>query len=616
MAIKVLDKHTANLIAAGEVVERPASVVKELIENAIDAGATRIAIELKKGGMSYIRVTDNGCGIPAAEVKTAFLRHATSKISTGGDLGHICTLGFRGEALASIAAVAHVEVLTRTADETAGTALVLEGGDLVEETEAGCPAGTTMIVRSLFFNTPARMKFLKSDAAETGHVTDLVGKCILCHPEISFQYINGGKTVLQSPGDGDLLAAVHTVLGREYAQNMLPVHLEEEHITITGYVGSFSLARRDRRHQLFFLNGRTIISRTLSAAVGEGYKNAMMVGKFPVCVLHITTAPSFVDVNVHPAKLEVRFSDDKKMYNAVCWAVRDAISATKHIPEIKRDPGNQPPVQVEIPLIARRPAPKPKQPVIREPEQEPPYIPSAVAGYQTPPAMLQENTDGHFQAAANPEPPQPEQTPEPQPEQTENTPQAGIDFTVAGQVFGTYILVQQGDELLLIDQHAAHERLCFEELLDEYHSRQVSSQLMLLPLTLRLDPLDFQTICAHLALFSAIGFDIGEFGTDQIIVRAVPAPLDDGEIQDIIGELASLLRDHAQDADGLLAERALHTVACKRALKGNHALTKPEMERLCERVLALAGINTCPHGRPIMVKMTKSELERQFKRVV
>ena len=614
MPIQVLDKQTANLIAAGEVVERPASVVKELIENAIDAGATRITVEIQRGGMEYIRVTDNGCGIAAAEVETAFLRHATSKISTGEDLGNIRTLGFHGETLASIAAVARVEVLTRTAAQTAGTSVVIEGGEVIEHTEAGCPAGTTMIVRHLFFNTPARMKFLKSDAAETGHVTDIVGKCMLCHPEVAFRYVSGGKTAMQTPGDGDVLSAVHTVLGREYAQNMLKVDYRDEAVSITGYVGNFSLSRRDRRHQLFFLNGRNIVSRTLSAAVSEGYKNAMMVGKFPVCVLHISCAPAFVDVNVHPAKLEVRFSDEKLVYNAMCWAIRDAITEVKHIPEVKREPGNQPPVQVEIPIIARRTAePKPAQPpVVREPE--PKRIP--VSEPFTGASMLMENTETTKEPAKLPEentlPAQPEIPAPPE----AHTPQANIDFTVAGQVFGTYILVQMGDDLLLIDQHAAHERLYFEELLAEYHARQVSSQLMLLPVTVRLDAVELQTALAHLPLLNAIGFDIGEFGGSQVIVRAVPAPLSDGEIADTVRELVSLLRGHAQDADGLLAERALHTVACKRAVKGNTALTKPEMETLCERVLALRGINTCPHGRPIMIKLSKTELEKMFKRIV
>lgn len=617
MPIRVLDKQIANLIAAGEVVERPASVVKELVENAIDAGATRITVEIQRGGMEYIRVTDNGRGIAADEVETAFLRHATSKIATGEDLESIHTLGFRGEALASIAAVARVEVLTRTADQTAGTSVVIEGGEVAEHTEAGCPVGTTMIVRHLFFNTPARMKFLKSDAAETGHVTDLMGKCMLCHPEVAFQYISGGKTAMQTPGDGDVLSAIHTVLGREYAQNMLEVNYHEAQLDITGYVGNFSLSRRDRRHQLFFLNGRNIVSRTISAAVSEGYKNAMMVGKFPVCVLHIACNPAFVDVNVHPAKLEVRFSDDKQVYNAVCWAIRNAITETKHIPEVKREPRNQPPVQVEIPIIARRTTEPPPQarPVIREPE--PMRIPTAAGAYGT--SMLQENTE----VSAPQQLPEPPVTPEPQAEPAPAAmsaatpePQANIDFTVAGQVFGTYILVQQADDLLLIDQHAAHERLCFEELLAEYHARQVNSQLMLLPVTVRLDAVELQTVLAHMPLFCDMGFDMDEFGDNQVIVRAVPAPLSDDEIVETIRELASLLRDHAQDADGLIAERALHTVACKRAVKGNHALTKPEMERLCERVLALPGINTCPHGRPIMIKMSKTELEKQFKRIV
>lgn len=611
MPIRVLDKQTANRIAAGEVVERPASVIKELIENAVDAGAKRIVVELKKGGMSYLRVTDDGRGIPDDQVETAFLRHATSKIASGDDLDNICTLGFRGEALASIAAVSRVQMLTRTPDKLAGTSLSLEAGEVVEHLEAGCPVGTTMIVRDLFFNTPARMKFLHSDAAETAHVTDLVGKCMLARPEVAFQYLSNGRTAYRSQGDGQLLPVIHTVLGREYAKGMLPVDYREDAITITGYVGNFSLTRSDRRHQLFFLNGRNINSRMLSAAVSEGYKNAMMIGKFPVCVLHITMPPALVDVNVHPTKLEVRFSDEKQIYNAVCFAVRDAISAIKHIPEVKHEPRNQPPSQLEIPIIARRPAPL-TPPPIREPKPAEPAarVPSSVAEYQRPTTLLQENPD----AANQPAPPQLVRDLDHAP--LSATPYANLDFAVAGQIFGTYILVQQGDELLLIDQHAAHERLCFEELVEDYKNRSVSSQIMLLPLTLGLDPLDFQTVMENIPLFTDIGFEIAEFGHQQIIIRAVPVLQTDAALAETIRTLARLIRDHANDPDGLLVEQVLHTVACKRAVKGNRTLTKQEMERLCERVLALPGINTCPHGRPIMIKLRKTDLEKMFKRIV
>jgi len=331
--INVLDKTLADMIAAGEVVERPSSAVKELVENALDAGAKNITVEIRNGGMSYIRVADDGCGIAREDCPTAFLRHATSKIARPEDLAAIYTLGFRGEALASIAAVARVELFTKTKEESIGTTVTVEGGEVLECTDAGCPNGTTVVVRNLFFNTPARMKFLKSDAAEAGHVTDVINKMILQNPAVSFKLINGGRQVAFSPGDGKLLSAVRAVWGKDWAADMIEVDYTDEIAHVHGLAGNFSLARRDRRQQVFYVNGRNIVSPLLSAALSEAYQNTMMVGKHPVAVLNIELNAALVDVNVHPTKMEVRFSEEKKVYSALYWAVKNALSVKKHIPE-------------------------------------------------------------------------------------------------------------------------------------------------------------------------------------------------------------------------------------------------------------------------------------------
>ena len=335
MKINVLSTEISNMIAAGEVVERPASVIKELVENSIDAGATSVTVEIKKGGIQYMRVTDNGCGIDADEIETAFKRHATSKVKTALDLDAIGTLGFRGEALASIAAVSKVEIFSKTAEAPLGRCVTVEAGEVTHSDEAGCPDGTTMIVRNLFFNTPARMKFLKSDSAETSYVTDVINKLALSHPEIAFQYINGGKTVLSSTGDGSLLNAIYSVFGKEYTSNMTEVSYSDEGFSVHGYVGTGAIARKDRRHQFFFVNSRNIMSKIMSSAVSEAFKTSVMTGHYPVCVLKADTDPKNVDVNVHPAKIEVRFSDEKKVYSSIYWAVKNSLSAEKYVPEVE-----------------------------------------------------------------------------------------------------------------------------------------------------------------------------------------------------------------------------------------------------------------------------------------
>ena len=659
MKINILDKNLANIIAAGEVVERPASAVKELIENSVDAHAKNITVEIKNGGMSYIRVTDDGDGIHPDDAITAFARHATSKIATKEDLDKIYTLGFRGEALASIAAVAKVDMFTKIKENDFGVNVVVEGGEVIEHTEVGCPDGTTMIIRNLFFNTPARMKFLKNDAAETTAVTDVVNKMILCHPDVSIKLISNGKTVVSSHGTGSVNDCIHVVYGSQYSANMIDVKYKEEFIRVSGCTGTFSLTRKDRRHQVFFLNGRNIVNKTISAAVAEAYRNSVMVGKFPVCVLYIDIAPGLVDVNVHPTKMEVRFSNEKKIYSAVYWAVKEAITNTRHVPELDEEkvfsqpkvemqtPHDKTAVQTELPLkqsitqdaireeIKERirismeknnaensiPAFTPKTNVFKQEntysalkvkkeeklQSAAPYVPPVekIEEASTPePAVKEEVTEKQYEA-----PPKAEEAPKPQ-----YLPNR--DFTLVGQVFNTYIIAQAGEDMLLIDQHAAHERIWFEELMEQWKNNEICAQSMLIPVTVPLDDHDFAVAEANLKFFADVGFEIDIFGSNDIIIRKVPMEMDDALIADTVGEIINILGDNAEVPKHELYEKTLHTMACKRALKGGKHLTDDDMEHLVAQVMELEGINTCPHGRPICVRMSKKALEKQFKRIV
>ena len=702
MKINVLPTEIANMIAAGEVVERPGSVVKELVENCIDAGATSITVEIKKGGVPYIRITDNGCGIEADEIETAFKRHATSKIRTATDLDAIGTLGFRGEALASIAAVSRIEIFSKTSSAQTGRCVTVEAGEVLENIEAGCPDGTTMIVRNLFFNTPARMKFLKNDATETGYITDIVNKLVISHPEISFQYINNGKTVLTSSGDGQLLGSIYTVFGKDYARNMTEVHYEEPGFCVTGYVGNSRLARKDRRHQMFFVNARNILSRIMSSAVSEAFKNTVMTGHFPVCVLKMEIDPRYVDVNVHPAKIEVRFSDEKKVYSSVYWAVKNALTDKKFVPEfeikstsgnkgaegttIKNAPSYEDAKQMEINLLKAHyietPAPVTSEnrelkreatetPAFKKQEKEetlnlkveqiltkdvetpkecskteikssekdtPSEQKADISGgfFASPEEMEKEVSAAEddvlmrfnhnrqeevtslekrfFQDISNVTYCKPEEE-----KPKEETPKltADVDFRLVGQVFGTYILIQKDNELFVIDQHAAHERIYFEELLEEFNTDNISSQLMLLPATMTLSSSELQTALEGKAFFAQLGFEIEDFGQSSLVVRSTPGTMEEQDIRDCVSHIITLLSNHSNNPMREMFEEALHMIACKKALKGNSVLSEKEQKALAEKVLSLGeGINTCPHGRPIMIKMTKYSLEKQFKRIV
>ena len=626
-----LSPHIANLIAAGEVVERPASVAKELLENAVDAGASQITVEIRNGGMTFLRVTDNGCGMSAADARTAFLRHATSKLRTAEDLAAIATMGFRGEALAAIASVSRIELLTKTPGSISGTSIVLEAGNILEETEAGCPDGTTIVVRDLFFNTPARMKFMKSDAYEGSRITAAVQMQALAHPSVAFKLIKDGKQILSTPGDGKLEAAVYCIYGRECA-HMIKVESRWEQYSLAGFVSKPTDARPSRSMQTFFVNGRPVKSRLLIAALEEAYRNQIMAGKFPACVLHLTLPPHMVDVNVHPAKTEIKFLSEKNAFDAVHYGVLSALNKTPDRPQVQF---KTPPVGADAPIVPNKPAtppakqegffrtmtaqeyktfstaitemPKPRQeaaaaaveavkkaPVLREhvvlplPETKLPPMPQAPA------------------APAAPIIPEPEQIQQqlPMPQQ--------IPWRLVGELYRSYVLVEQGEEAFLIDKHAAHERILFDKL--KANQETISSQSLLIPQTLRLGTEAAAQLLANTELLEELGFEIEEFGNATLLIRRIPMDLPEGEAASALEELADKLIDRRRETSQTVRDEILHTVACKAAIKAGWHTDPVELEALVKQVMSNEDLKYCPHGRPICITLSKKQLEKQFKR--
>ena len=660
--IQVLDSHVADLIAAGEVVERPASVVKELLENAIDAGARAVTVEIQHGGMTYIRVTDNGRGIPPAEVETAFLRHATSKVRTEHDLAAIGTLGFRGEALAAIAAVSRVEVLTRADGNDLGVALTLEGGVVTGREEAGCPQGTTMVVRDLFYNTPARLKFMKKDAAEGAAVFAAVQREALARPEVSFQFLRDGRRELFTPGDGKLSSALYAVLGRELALGMLPVKGSgEDGLSVEGFASLPACCRGSRNYQFFFVNGRFVKSRLLMAALEQAYQNQRMVGKFPGCVLHVTTRLNGVDVNVHPAKTEVKFVSEKKVFDALYHAVlgaleekarppkadlsapkkpagHDAVTPNQTFlrlpteeyrrsvqtrpqswtpPRPKAEPRRETAVPVRqtggLPLhdFARpaftASAPVKPEPVREEavsaaaPTPEPETIPAPVAVAEPEPEPVAEPVPAAEEAAA-PQIAPPEPAPQPEPE----------PWTVRGELFQTYILVEQGEKAYFIDKHAAHERMNFDRLKAAGYTPMV--QLLLTPVVFTPAPEECAALLEHADELERFGFSCEDFGGGAVVVRQCPDYVDAGEVEPTLLELAGDLLAARRTDPGGARDHLLATMACKAAIKGGQKNGPAELERVAEAVMS-GKVKYCPHGRPVSVELTRAQLEKLFKRV-
>ena len=629
-----LDRHVADLIAAGEVVERPASAVKELVENSIDAGAKNITIELQNGGMTFLRITDDGCGMEPVDARTAFLRHATSKIRKKEDLACIGTLGFRGEALAAISSVSKIDLLTRAHGAENGVRLHLEAGQVLSEEPAGCPYGTTILVRELFYNTPARMKFMKSDAAESSAVFSVVQQQALAHPEISFRFLKDGQEQLHTDGQGDRMAAIYAIYGRELANNMLPVDGSWEKLRVRGFVTKPTATRGNRAWQSFFVNNRYIKSRLLSAAVEEAYRNQIMVGRFPACVLEIDMPVQAVDVNVHPAKTEVKFLSEREVFDAVHYAVLSTLSRAAgrpewKTPEKKQEPAPQPqsqPKAVQPPKpgfyqtmqaseyrrqAAQQPVQKPAQPVLASPVQLPRSEPvPAQQSFTLQKPEVRPEPKPEPKIEVRPEP-KPEPVKEPEAQQALSVPEE--PFRIIGEALHTYIIVEQGEAVLFLDKHAAHERIRFEALKKEDHP--IMAQLLLAPVSAELSREEAAAVLENRALLERCGFETEDFGGGDVLIRQIPSDVDVEDAKALLQELAGdLLAGKTLDPDSL-RDNLLHTIACKSAIKAGWQTSDEELRRLVQEVLSRDDIKYCPHGRPVCVTLTKRQLEKQFKRV-
>lgn len=611
--INKLPKHMADLIAAGEVVERPASVVKELMENAVDAGATSITVEIQHGGISYIRVTDDGCGIEREDVKTAFVSHATSKIKTAEDLNTILTLGFRGEALPSIAAVSKVNMITKTVTEEMGTSLTIEGGIITDFSDAGCAVGTTMIVRELFYNTPARMKFLKKDVSEGNFVAAAVEKLALSHPEISIRFIRDGKQVFTTNGDGNLQNVCFSAFGKDFSNGLLNVNSAVGNVSVKGLVTPPFNCRGSRGMQYFFVNGRSVKNTTVMAAFESAYKNSVMVGKFPGGVLFITLPPELVDVNVHPSKIEVRFSDERGIFDAVYHSVKTALNESTAIkqailPEKKptfndfiakpKQEFKQTTVQENIAFTEK---------VLKPLSQSNPFVSDVSTEYSA------DNDDDPFNIEFPVAKPvqnvsvEPEKTVEIKEEKQENS------IRLIGEAYKTYIFIELNGTLCVIDKHAAHERILFNKLKSE--SQNSGSQILLAPVTVTLGKEEYSAVTENIETISKAGFDIEDFGDGTVIVRSCPMDLEDCEIVPLIGEIAEYIIKNRRDIMNEHLDWIYHNVACRSAMKAGDESSDLELLALAKQVVEDNEVRFCPHGRPVMIELSKYELEKQFGRV-
>ena len=632
--IQVLDKHTAELIAAGEVVERPSSVVKELLENTIDAGATMVAVEIQNGGVTYIRITDNGAGIAREDVPTAFLRHATSKVRREEDLEAIGTLGFRGEALASIAAVSRVELLTCAAGETAGTRYTLEGGEDGHLEDTGCPQGTTIVVRDLFYNGPARMKFLKKDVSEANAVAGVVDRIALSHPEVSFRFIRDGREELLTPGDSQLRSCIYAVLGKEFSDSLLPVDYTLGGVHVHGFASKPAASRANRTMQHFFINGRYVKTRTAMAALEQAYKGAIMVGKFPACVLHLDMPPETVDANVHPAKIEVRFINEKPVFDAVYHGLKSALAAGD-VPKQAVLPVRPAVGQPQAEQLHMEPPAAPRSPashidaILDKPPAQPaapaPAVPSAPPAARPRP-VLRDGTDAPYyaapsylniertsaQPAAAPEPPPAPPPVREEPAAPPPAEKASEPVTYVGEAFHTYVIAQMGESLYVIDKHAAHERLLYNQLKATPHN---DAQMLLEPVSVPLGREEYAAVTAELETLGAAGFEVEDFGGSTVLVRAVPLILSGCDaaaaIQEIAGGFVSGKRELTMDK----LDWIYHSSACRAAVKAGDSSRPEELRQLAERVLQNDDIRYCPHGRPVCFELTRRELEKQFGRV-
>lgn len=650
--INLLDKSVYELIAAGEVIERPSSVIKELAENSIDAGATSITVEIKRGGISYLRVTDDGCGISYEDIPTAFMRHATSKVCTQDDLDSINTLGFRGEALASVCAVSRVELLTKQREDKLGSIYRIEAGEPTEYDRAGCADGTTIIIRDLFYNTPARLKFLKKDVTEGNYCAAVIEKLALSHPGISFRFIRDGRQTMLSSGDGEYYSAVYAVFGKQFAAGLIPVENVYQNTAVTGYVSSPLFTRANRSMQNFFVNGRSVKSPLCCAALEEAFRNTIMVGKFPSCVLCVNTDPSQVDANIHPTKTEVRFTNEKIVFDAVYFAVKNALMGYDESREIKL---NAAPARVEnIQQPERARTTEPLRTASAQVVEEPPKTMPIPSGrdaviypqekHEPPRFTLRQETPQFSQPlpaaeqtympelvpAKKPEPKETpltelpgfaflseksfEKKPEPVPEEPapvlhEEQPREQI--RVVGELFKTYIVCESSEGMILIDKHAAHERVNFERLKKGFDS---SAQLLMQPEEVYLTPEEFNGMSEYADKLASVGI-IMEFSDGKAKVTGLPQMLDNVPPAEIVECIAKIVSQGNTNAEGELFDDMLHTVACKASIRGNEDNNILELQVLAQEVFNNPDIRYCPHGRPVMTQISRKQIERYFGRV-
>ncbi len=686
MPIQVLDQSTINQIAAGEVVERPSSVVKELMENAIDAGATAITVEIRDGGIGFIRITDNGCGIDKKELPLAFLRHSTSKIRTAEDLLTVSSLGFRGEALSSIAAVSQVELITKTPESLTGSRYQIEGGKEKSLEEVGAPDGTTFISRNLFFNTPARRKFLKTAATEGAHVADLVEKIALSHPEISIRLIVNNQNKIHTSGNHNLKDIIYTIYGRELTANLIPLTLETEMFRVRGFIANPSVARGNRNYESYFINGRYIKSGLISKAIEDGYKRYMMQHKYPFTMLHISVEPEFIDVNVHPSKMELRFKDGEEIYRILSNGIREVLSGRELIPEatIAKEPviseaSLEKPLAEPVAEKVQHRAPEPFErkrmelsagagrtmrlsdaetnaAVLKEQQSE--YAKAKAPGLmqKTPEARKPQESPRPQEPAAQPMPPMPSRPQEPAAQPMPSMPQepaaqpmpprpqepaassvpqkataysqlemfdgrllsekAREEHRIIGQVFDTYWLVEYRDNLYIIDQHAAHEKVLFEKTYATLSSREYTSQYISPPLIVTLSMQEEERLKKHLSVFQELGFEIEPFGGREYAIYAVPDNLFSLAKKELFTELLDNLSDVSDGQSTESIYDRIASMSCKAAVKGNHRLSEREAHELIGELLKLENPYACPHGRPTIISISKYEMEKKFKRIL
>lgn len=657
--IRVLDQNTINQIAAGEVVERPASVVKELLENAIDARATAVTIEIKEGGIGLIRVTDNGCGIPKEEISTAFLRHATSKIQTVEDLFTVASLGFRGEALSSIASIAQVELITKTGESMSGARYCIDGGEEKGLEEVGAPDGTTFLVKNLFYNTPARRKFLKSPSTEGAHIADLVEKIALSHPEISIRFIQNGQSRLHTSGNHNLKDIIYTIYGREIASNLLPVEMGEAPVQVKGFIGKPLIARGNRNFENYFINGRYIKSNLIGKAIEDAYKPFMMQHKYPFTMLHFTIEPSFLDVNVHPAKMELRFRDGEMIYKMVYHTISMALSHKELIPEVELEEKEKKEGESSENLWQERPALKPVR--LQHPE---PFETRRIASLEKNCAVCESGgeynsgkkesqpvspaTASDAKISVKPNPGKAEtakerdvftkteeiksvsqgkslQSLEVDTSRAEQmslfeekllTRKARAEHKLIGQLFDTYWLVEYQDSLYIIDQHAAHEKVLYEKTIASLKNREYTSQMINPPVILTLNSSEQLLLERYMEHFRGIGFEIEPFGDREYAVRAVPANLFSIAKKELLMEMIDSLSDGMERGTPEMINDRIASMSCKAAVKGNHRLSETEAKELINQLMELENPYACPHGRPTIISMSRYELEKKFKRIV